>query len=328
MTYSGIAFLPSFILVSALAAVPLSGPPLPLDPALSAIAPAECVWYGSSAGVAEADPRSSNQTEQLFAEPEVRYFAEQLQQQLQSALNRFAGAGPGERVLSTAIPTLIRAAIRRPVAAFVEDFRITDDGAEVQAGLMLNAGEQRAEIQTAIDQLVELAQNDSGIVIGSIDQDGESWYIFRASMQTPEIRWGWHDDYFILAVGDGTAETIRERMSGTAPAWLDDIRNSAAVPRESSLVYLNIERLFDCLRPELEREGIWTVVEKLQLTSLQSLHGIAGFDEDGCTAAHADRHRRAASGSTVAAGLQTAVGQRSENDPPRGDLRRRRADRS
>jgi hypothetical protein len=42
------------------------GAPLPLDPNLSAIAPEECLWYGATAGLALADPNSSNESEKLL----------------------------------------------------------------------------------------------------------------------------------------------------------------------------------------------------------------------------------------------------------------------
>ncbi len=277
--------LPFLLTFSSLAAAPLAGPPLPLDPTLSAIAPPECLWYASSAGVAEPDASSANQTEQLFAEPEVRHFANEVQKQLIGALRRGAGGGREQRVLAAEIPKLIQALMSRPLAAYVEDFQIADDGKGfgVQAGFVLNAGPQRAEIEAAIGRLVALAmENDA--VIGSIDRDGETWSVVRVSMQAPEIRWGWHDNYFILAVGDGTAETIIDRLSGTAPDWLEGLRNEHPVERESSLGYVNVELLLNRLQPLLEKEKGWHIVEKLGLTSIKALHGLSGFDEQGCVA--------------------------------------------
>ena len=275
--------LPLLVMMSSLIAVPLAGPPLPLDPALSAIASPECLWYTTSAGVAEPDASSSNQTEQLFAEPEVRFFASEFQKQLIGALRRGAGSGREQRVLASAIPKLIQALMSRPLAAYVEDFQLAEDGYAVQAGFVLNAGPQRAEIEAAIGQLVELAMENDAI-IGSVDRDGETWSMVRVSMQTPEIRWGWHDGYFIMAVGDGTVETIIDRLAGSAPTWLADVRNEHAVDRESSLGYVNVELLLDRLQPLLEKEEGWHIVEKLGLTSIKSLNSLAGFDEQGCVA--------------------------------------------
>ena len=52
--------------------VPLGVPPLPEDPVLAKIAPEDCLLYFSSSGMAKPDSKSTNQTEKLFAEPEVQ----------------------------------------------------------------------------------------------------------------------------------------------------------------------------------------------------------------------------------------------------------------
>ncbi len=283
MAPTGIAALslPFLLMFGPLAVAPLSGPPLPLDPALSAIAPPECLLYASSAGVAEPDANSTNQTEQLYAEPEVLYFSEELQKQLLDVLNRGAGRNREKKVLALEIPKLVRAFFHRPWAAFVEDVQLAEDGFEMQAGFVLNAGSQRAEVEASIKQLTALATAE-GVVIGTTNLNGETWSLVRTSMQTPEMRWGWHDDYFIFAVGDGTVEAIADRLTGNAPAWLEELRREHTVERESSFGYLNVERLLARLQPMLEKEEGWHVVEKLGQTSIEALHGLSGFDEHGC----------------------------------------------
>ena len=52
--------------------LPLGLPPGPEEPALARVAPAKCLFYASWAGMAAADAKSKNQTEQLLAEPEVQ----------------------------------------------------------------------------------------------------------------------------------------------------------------------------------------------------------------------------------------------------------------
>jgi hypothetical protein len=58
--------------------LPFGVPPTPEDSTLSRIAPEECLFYLSWAGTASPDPKSSNQTEQLLAEPEVQNFLRQI----------------------------------------------------------------------------------------------------------------------------------------------------------------------------------------------------------------------------------------------------------
>src|SRR5690348_5330441 len=55
--------------------LPLGVPPAPENPAMQYVAPEKCLYYSTWAGMAAADGQSANQTEQLFAEPEVQEFA-------------------------------------------------------------------------------------------------------------------------------------------------------------------------------------------------------------------------------------------------------------
>ncbi len=274
--------LPFLLFFGSFAAAPLAGPPLPLDPALAAIAPPQCLAYTSTTGVTKPDPNSTNQTELLFAEPEVQYFSTQMQKQLLGAIRHGAGSSSEPRLLASELPKLIKALITRPLAAYVEEVQTTDDELIVKAGLVFNAGDQQAAIKTAINKLTELAIEGEAIIGTENRDDGETWNVLRVSMQTPELRWGWHGDYFIFAVGEGTAETIIERMQGSAPDWLTQIRSEHPVERESSLFYLNIAGVLESLQPLLEKNGGDQIVEKLGLHSIEAFHSLAGFDALGC----------------------------------------------
>jgi len=277
-----LGILPILLMFGSLTTAPLAGPPLPLDPTLAAIAPPKCLWYTSAAGIAAPDPNSTNQTERLFAEPEVQYFSTAIQEQLTVAIRRAAGSGPEQRLLASEIPKLIKALITLPLAVYVEDVEVTDEEVVVTAALVLNAGTQRAEIEAAINKLVELAA-EKGVIIGTVNREGdETWSVMRVSMQTPAFRWGWQGNYFIFAVGDGTAEALVERMQATPPGWLTQLRSDYPVEREASLFYLNVSGILEQLRPFLEKEDAWPIVEKLGLTSLESLNSRVGFDQLGC----------------------------------------------
>ena len=78
--------------------VPLGLPPLPEDAVMASVAPPECLWYFSWSGVGEPDPKSTNQTEQLLAEPEVR----DLSRRGQSASDGDSQRGPADAARQTA----------------------------------------------------------------------------------------------------------------------------------------------------------------------------------------------------------------------------------
>lgn len=90
MAVSMLAVFPFWItlLLGGGAGLPLSLPPLPEDPMLVRVAPAECLVYTSWSGMAVADAKSTNQTEQLLAEPEVRDMFAQIERAITSGIER------------------------------------------------------------------------------------------------------------------------------------------------------------------------------------------------------------------------------------------------
>ena len=66
--------------------LPLGMPPGEEDPLVAAVAPDECVFYTSWAGMAEPDPDSGNRVEQMIAEPEIQFFFTELQRQIKRSI--------------------------------------------------------------------------------------------------------------------------------------------------------------------------------------------------------------------------------------------------
>ena len=75
--------------------LPLGMPPLPEDPVWPRSRPEQCLFYAGWAGMAAPDPKSSNQTEQLLAEPEVQRLVAEAERLIKAAINKAAsGKGP------------------------------------------------------------------------------------------------------------------------------------------------------------------------------------------------------------------------------------------
>jgi hypothetical protein len=270
-------------LASGAGALPLGGAPLPLDPALSAIAPEECLWYAGYSGQGEADPESKNETEKLFAEPQVRRLAEEIETQLMRAVRRAGGPEREKRVIVEQAPKLLRALLTRPSAAYIEELKPKDGGVDATAALVINAGDQKDDVNSAIEELLKLLPPEKGIYEFT-EEAGIKWRRGLTPPHIPEIRVGWKDEYLIIAVGEGTATQLLERMNGSAPKWLAEIRDEHPIERELSLGYLNVAGVLERVRPLAEANDpkAWPVVEKLGLTSIRAIHGISGYDEVAC----------------------------------------------
>ena len=88
--------------------LPLGLPPLPEDPMLSRVAPEECLGYVSWAGTATPDSKSTNQTEQLLAEPEVQALLAAIDGAVTKAIARNAGIGGGNAEIAKEIYPLAK----------------------------------------------------------------------------------------------------------------------------------------------------------------------------------------------------------------------------
>jgi hypothetical protein len=261
------------------------GAPQPLDPTLAAVAPQECLWYSSSSGMRPADPSSENHTEQLLAEPEVQRFLAEVDAQVTAVVRRAGGMSRDGRIVTEEAPKLVRALLIRPVAVFVEDLQPgPNNSVNIEGALVLNAGDRREEIAGAIQALAALSA-EKGLASTAESKGGVDWQRLNLPPQAPPVRFGWKDDYLIIAVGDATAEQIVARMSGEPPAWLAQARAEHPIERELKFGYLNIAGVLARVRPFVERDNpaAWPIVERLGLTKVTSVHGVVGLDAIGST---------------------------------------------
>jgi hypothetical protein len=263
------------------------GAPLPLDPNLSAIAPGECLWYGTTSGLAAADPNSSNETEKLFAEPAVQRLLTSIEEQIMAAVRTASGEeGPEARVLAEKIPVVVKAFITRPIAAYVGNLDIQPNAppTNVEAALVLNAGDQKADLEAALTTLLGMA-TQQGMQTTAESAGDVAWQRVTLPPDAPVVRYGWKDDYFIIAVGETTHTQLLERLGGATPDWLAKVRAENPIEREYSLGYVNVTAILQKVQPILEAEEpeAWPIIERLGLTHIQAIHGVTGYDEVGCT---------------------------------------------
>jgi len=273
------------MVLSGVTSVPLGGAPLPPDPAMSAIAPPECLWYMAYSGQGAADPKSGNETEKLFAEPEVQRFADEIQNQVMRAVRRAGGPKREQRVLAEQLPKLVKVLLSRPFAAYLEDFKPMEDTRSAEAAFVLNAGDQRKEVEVAIEELLKLIPED-GPKFSTETAAGVEWRRAPTPPPAPAVRFGWKDNYFIIAVGDKTPDKLVGRLGGSAPEWITALRKEHPIERELSIGYINVDGILNRVKPVIEAKDVdhkvWPIIEKLGLTGIHAVHAISGFDNTGC----------------------------------------------
>ncbi|MEQ8838044.1 MAG: DUF1559 domain-containing protein, partial [Lacipirellulaceae bacterium] len=192
--------------------------------------------------------------------------------------------GREEQALARSLPPIIKGLMLRPFVLYIEDVEFSDNGPEGQkldgsAAFILNAGEKKAEIEKAIQNLMALeprAFREENLL-------GITWQRAQTPPEAPAVRMGWKDEYFILALGEKTPQTVIDRMkAGKTPAWLTELRNEHPIERELALGYLNVTAVLEKVRPFAEQEQGWAIAEKLGLMSIKAVHSRSGYDATAC----------------------------------------------
>ncbi|HEY2146914.1 MAG TPA: hypothetical protein VGH32_03190, partial [Pirellulales bacterium] len=254
--------------------LPLSLPPLPEDPVMSAVAPEECLWYLTWSGCDKPDAKSKNHTEQLLAEEEVQRFGAELERRLVTALREHAN-GPGA-IAAQEVPKLVKIALTRPAAIFVSDFKMGERGPDIHGGLIINLGDQADDAKASIDRLTALSPMPP--------TSAGKWQRAPLPPDAPVIEWGVDGKYFIIGIGEGSADGIVEREKGSAPKWLEAIRSRLRVERPAMVHYLNIKKILSLVQASgLGRGAPPQIFDALGINNLTSLASMSGLEGDGWT---------------------------------------------
>ncbi|MBI1904004.1 MAG: DUF1559 domain-containing protein [Planctomycetia bacterium] len=222
--------------------LPLGVPPLPEDKLIVSAAPEECLFYMSSYGTADADPASKNAAERLLAEPEVQHFLTTLWK----AVGQTAGQSGGRdaEMFAKFVLPLAETALTRPFGVHVTKVNITPFGGDVEAGLVLNAGDKAEPLRETLMQLetMLLAELPGGAV--SENAIGKAkMRVLPMPPGAPQVQWGFRGEYLIIAVGADSANKMLEGMDSARgpPAWLKDVHKRLPVARPSTVQYINVE---------------------------------------------------------------------------------------
>jgi hypothetical protein len=253
--------------------LPLGLPPLAEDPVLANIAPEECLVYYSWSGVAEPDPKSKNQTEQLLAEPEVQQFVTGLGRALAAAIRKGAPATPQGQVLGKYGPSLIHMLLTHPVAIFASKLDAAANGTDVAGGIVVATGNKTAEIRVSLDEIEKV------LLAGESHAGSAKWHVMPAARVTSPVEWGFRGQYLIVGFGPGSADAIARRLNGKPPSWLDAIKKRLPVPRVSTVLYINVKSMGINGAPAPGESELRPFLSNfLELTNITAVATVSGLD--------------------------------------------------
>ena len=259
--------------------LPVGIPPAPEDPMMAKVAPPECLFYTTWAGMAKPDPQSTNPTEQLLAEPEVRRLVAAIEEIIKAAI---AQANRGQEPQAAAAENGLRLGktlLTHSAALFVSGVKVAPGGPpEVRAGAVAALGEEAEQFNSSLDELLKMLPPEAQIK--TVHIEGAPWSQLQPP-NGPPITWGLKDKHLIVAIGEGELESILKRASGEPPKWLADARKALPVPRVATFSYVNVKKILETFLPLAGEPQAQQVVEALGLGNVASLVSATGLDESG-----------------------------------------------
>jgi len=260
--------------------LPLGVPPAPEDPLMANVAPQQCLFYTTWAGVAEPDPASKNQAEQFLAEPEVQHLCAELERRLKAGLQQAAGrGGPQQAALAEDAVRWGKKLLTSPTAIFVSSLAVPPAGPDVRGGALVRVGkEDGAQLQAALEKYRQMLPPQA---VSTVQIAGDSYYRVQPDPKAPQFTLGVKGNYFILGVGEGSLEGILQRASTPAPKWLTDLRKQLPVDRTATVTYLNVKAILDAVTPLSRDPKIPQVLQATGLSDVTSLCSVTGLDQEG-----------------------------------------------
>ena len=278
MTFAEI--LISVMMLSGFLGFPVGVPPEPEDELLARVAPDECLYYTTWAGMAEPDPNSTNQTEQLLAEPEIQQLVDAVSQKVVEALRQQAGNRGESPAAFFAVegPKLLKTLLTRPTAIYLSRLEMGPDGPQIEGGMIVRVGDDAEEIKAVLERFQTRTLGDQ---VREVDAAGVKFYSFQPAPSAPSITWGTRGKYLIVGLGDGSVDSFFERARTAPPEWLTGLRERLPVDRVSTVTYVNVGELIDTFVPMAPAPQVAQAVDALGLGALTECGLVTGLDETG-----------------------------------------------
>lgn len=289
MEYRSIFHFVYFLMFSATVAIgvplPFSVPPQPEQPALLRVAPKDCMAFLSWSGSRPADPKSTNQAEQLAAEPEIRAMLAQLQQAVLAAVGREGGA---EGTLLQRMVEACCAGLQRPGCVFVQRVQYKPTH-ELAAGLVLKLDDAMPAAKTVMTglSLALLKHRNGAAPVEDVDIDGVRFHALP--LPKPEVFLGWAelDGWFALAVGEDVAKQIvaglQNRDQGLQQnAVYARLAPACSVAQPCTRAFVDVPAVLAVL--EQSGDDDWLALCKaLGLGNATGMVSVAGLEDRGFT---------------------------------------------
>lgn len=265
--------------------LPVAVPPLPDEPALTRVVPADALGFLCWNGTAAADPKSPNLTERLAAEPEVRAMIAQLRTAMIGATTR------GDALVVTQVVTTVLHALTRPGCIFVRD---GGNGARplVEAGIVVKLEEAGQGAQNLLGELAKVLRgNLSGATRPHQDRtvDGVLFHSMGSDVDHAFLGWAEIDGWLalVLVLGNEIPEQLVAGLRKNAPgidanAVYTQLLPDVQVARPSTKAFLDLKKLrATMLQYEVPEESLDNAMAVLGLAGALAVASQSGLEGTG-----------------------------------------------
>jgi hypothetical protein len=277
-----------------------TGVPAPSDPAMQAAAPEECLLYVAKNGEAKPDSKSTNQIEQLLAEPEVREFVEEIGRLIEQGSGKIPANTQEQQTILRTVPVIADVLLTREVMLYLAKVDLPPQAPGGNAALVVAAGDKLKPLVVALEELEQLlvSKLPPNMTVEKFEAEGAQMRRMPTPPGVPQIVWGVQGSYVFLAVGEGEAAALAKKLAkpGTPPAWLTQTIEEAEVPRIGAMLYLNLEGAIKTAEPLLgliPRGGPVDpekIIEALGVRHLKHLAVVSGLNEETAVSKLIVRH--------------------------------------
>ena len=221
--------------------LPLGVPPLGETLVLARVAPEQCLFYLSSAGMATPDAGSPNQTEQLFAEPEIQKMASVAEAAVKAQLGKSAETNPPPLKMSAdEYVDFVKLLLTRPMAVYISDVKMDSGQPTIRGGAVIHCGDALDKVKAKLEQF---AKDLPPPMVETVEIGGAKWQSVKPQPGVT-IVWGFKHAYLLVALGDGEMESM-VRRAAEPPPWLAKIHEDLPLERVSSVGFVNVKAIRD-----------------------------------------------------------------------------------
>ncbi|MFT7634225.1 MAG: hypothetical protein ACI87E_005284, partial [Mariniblastus sp.] len=218
-------------------------------------APENCWSYSAWSAAKTNDPNSSNESERLLAEPEIREFIDDLIQRAGLLAPAMVADQPEEiqALVHELGPMLAESVFKNAGCFFIQDFKLPNgrngDMPSLKALLMIDAG---GNAQPLVDLFTKLYSLEGeapgktgieGVTFTKIELGGESGDE-PGGESGLEILLGNVDGKLMIGVGQDTIEGALRRMAKQQiPTWVREFKSRERINRVTNFSYFNVEEI-------------------------------------------------------------------------------------